>query len=82
MENYLRFIGARASCALQTTAEWMREYVLSHSAYAHDSVVSELICYDLMEALSAISHGDLAVPNLLGTDFVSLEQLKVPTLHP
>lgn len=44
----------RASGELKTTASWIREFVQSHPAYRHDSVISDAIAYDLVMELKAI----------------------------
>ena len=36
---------------LRTPATWIRNFVRSHPAYKHDSVVSQEINYDLMVAV-------------------------------
>lgn len=51
---------------LMTTARWMREFVQSHPDYKQDSVVSDLICYDLMTTCHKITSGELKCPKLLG----------------
>ena len=43
MTQYLHFIEQRALGKLQTPATWMRNFVRSHKAYKHDSVVSDEI---------------------------------------
>ena len=37
--------------SLATTATWMRNFVRSHPAYQHNSVVSQEINYDLLVAV-------------------------------
>lgn len=37
--------------SLQTPATWIRNFIRSHPAYKHDSVVSEEINHDLMVAV-------------------------------
>lgn len=37
--------------SLKTPATWMREFVQSHPAYKHDSVVNQEINYDLLRAV-------------------------------
>jgi glutamate--cysteine ligase catalytic subunit len=44
----------------------MRSFVQTHRKYQQDSVVSEEIAYDLLQACDAISIGDLIVPELTG----------------
>lgn len=49
ISNYLNLISHRASGKSETTARWMRTFVLHHPDYKHDSVVSDRISYDLMQ---------------------------------
>ncbi|GAB1193344.1 ADP-ribosylation factor GTPase-activating protein gcs1 [Aspergillus pseudonomiae] len=55
LATYLDLIRKRANGTLWTGARWIREYVASHPAYKHDSVVSEEICYDLVKAVEEMS---------------------------
>ena len=41
-----------------TGANWMREFVVSHPSYKHDSKVCEQICYDLMVSVNKISENN------------------------
>lgn len=43
----------------------MRNFVRSHPAYKFDSVVSEEINYDLIQAVDKIERGELQAPGLL-----------------
>lgn len=63
---YLDFIEKRVTGELVTPASWIRNFVKSHKAYNHDSVVTEEIAYDLMVACKQIGEGILHVPELLG----------------
>ena len=56
-----------AAGELMTTARWMRTFVQSHPDYKKDSVVSEKICYDLMDLCDRIAKNELAAPELFGT---------------
>ena len=38
-----------------TGANWVREFVMSHPSYKHDSLVCEKICYDLMVSINEMS---------------------------
>lgn len=51
IRTYLNLIKWRADGTLQTTATWMRSFIRQHPAYKGDSVVSEEINFDLMNAL-------------------------------
>lgn len=49
-----------------TTASWIRKFVLSHTDYKHDSVVSDKITYDLMRHMHDVSEGIVPCPELIG----------------
>lgn len=66
LDAYMQFIEKRACGELVTPATWMRNYVRSHPAYEHDSVVSDEIAYDLMMACRDIGEGKKHVSELLG----------------
>lgn len=63
---YLHFIEQRANGELVTPATWQRNFVRNHPAYKGDSVVSDEIAFDLMQACKDIGEGKLHVPELLG----------------
>lgn len=54
VNKYLDFIHKRASGEILTGASWMRQFVMNHPAYKHDSVVSEEIAYDMLLRLSQV----------------------------
>jgi len=66
IDQYLSFIEKRANGTLQTPATWMRNFVRSHPEYQQDSVVSQGIAYDLMEACDEIGRGIRQCPEILG----------------
>ena len=66
IDKYMDFICARASGELLTPAQWMRRFVRTHPDYKADSVVSERIAADLMQACHRIGKGELRVPELHG----------------
>ncbi|CAK4637213.1 hypothetical protein LEN26_014276 [Aphanomyces euteiches] len=66
VDKYLALIAKRATGELPTTATWMRRFVQSHPEYAHDSVVSSTIAYDLMDTCAKIGEGAIQCPELLG----------------
>jgi glutamate--cysteine ligase catalytic subunit len=49
-----------------STATWIRKFVMEHRDYQHDSVVSDVIAYDLMVACREIGEGERVCPELLG----------------
>ncbi|KDQ20142.1 hypothetical protein BOTBODRAFT_27552 [Botryobasidium botryosum FD-172 SS1] len=69
LEKYLNLVRQRANGTLLTTAAWMRKFVQSHPGYAHDSVVSEEINYDLIRTLDEIARGAREGNDLLPADY-------------
>ncbi|KAG9398370.1 hypothetical protein AC1031_014706 [Aphanomyces cochlioides] len=66
VDKYLALIAKRATGELPTAATWMRRFVQCHPEYAHDSVVSSTIAYDLMDTCAKIGEGAIQCPELLG----------------
>ena len=66
VENYLRFIRMRATGEVLTTAAWIRKFVRKHPDYKHDSVVTQLINYDLLTACHEIGIGKRTATELIG----------------
>ncbi|TYZ59726.1 hypothetical protein PybrP1_006638 [[Pythium] brassicae (nom. inval.)] len=66
VSQYLCLIAKRASGELPTAATWMRRFVRAHPDYAHDSVVSSSIAYDLLRECQDIGEGLKQCPELLG----------------
>ncbi|VDN11299.1 unnamed protein product [Dibothriocephalus latus] len=70
IHQYLKLIGKRASGELPTAASWMRQYIMNHPDYKHDSVVSAKVASDLMNECLAVTSGQSDVtenPLLRGT---------------
>ncbi len=65
VEKYLHLFELRASGRLMTPATWIRNFVTQHKEYKMDSVVNEIINYDLMLKLSKIANGDEQCPEML-----------------
>ncbi|KAF2136695.1 uncharacterized protein K452DRAFT_279650 [Aplosporella prunicola CBS 121167] len=57
---YLELVRRRASGEFWTAARWMRETVRAHPSYAGDGVVSEHVCFELMERVVRMVEGDRA----------------------
>lgn len=55
LQRYLDLIRKRADGSLWTVSKWVRKFVMSHSEYKHDSVVSDKICYDLVKAVEEMT---------------------------
>lgn len=60
--NYLKFISKKASGELKTTSRWIRDFIDDHPDYNHDSVITEVINYDLLKLCSKISTGEVENP--------------------
>lgn len=56
--TYLLFIKLRSSGKIPTTSKFIRDFVINHSEYKHDSKVSELINYELLKKVDRISNYD------------------------
>ncbi|XP_078473093.1 glutamate--cysteine ligase catalytic subunit-like isoform X1 [Lampetra planeri] len=65
ISHYLELISKRASGELGTTAQRLRAFVSGHPDYAHDSVISERVNYDLLLRCDALAR---AQPHGHGTD--------------
>lgn len=57
LAKYLELIRRRADGRAWTNARWMREFVAGHAGYGGDSVVSEQMSYDLVQAVEEVSEG-------------------------
>jgi glutamate--cysteine ligase catalytic subunit len=68
ISRYLNLISSRASGATMTTAQWIRQFVHTHSEYQHDSRVTEGINYDLICTLARVTRGEVNVPELTGKE--------------
>ncbi|RHY35780.1 hypothetical protein DYB25_010711 [Aphanomyces astaci] len=66
VDRYLNLIAKRATGELPTAATWMRRFVQCHPEYAHDSVVTSSIAFDLLDVCAKIGEGAMPCPELLG----------------
>nr|CAD7419820.1 unnamed protein product [Timema poppensis] len=78
IQQYLKLIQRRAAGDLHTTASWIRDFVQTHPDYKQDSVVSDLINYDLLSRIHGVQSGDVSCPELLGTSLKSKTQENIP----
>lgn len=74
IHNYLDLIRRRSNGSLLTPATWMRNFVRSHPAYKHDSVVSAEINYDLIVAVDEIERGVRKAEDLLPADYTGSKE--------
>lgn len=63
---YLDLIRKRANGTLWTAAKWIREFVMSHEEYNHDSVVTEGINHDLVGAVVDVEGENWGEPKTAG----------------
>jgi len=70
MTKYLDFIEKRATGQLVTPATWIRNFIRGHEDYKLDSVVTDVIAYDLLVACKEIGEGKRAAPELLGDNVI------------
>ncbi|KAJ7262220.1 glutamate-cysteine ligase catalytic subunit [Mycena haematopus] len=74
IHNYLDLVRHRADGSLVTSATWIRNFVRSHPAYKHDSVVSAEINYDLIVAVDEIERGVRTADDLLPADYTGSKE--------
>ncbi|CAE6431302.1 unnamed protein product [Rhizoctonia solani] len=77
LKKYLDLIRRRADGSLQTPATWIRNFIRSHPAYKHDSVVSREVNYDLVKAIDEIERGDRRAPELLPSSYTGSNYMEV-----
>jgi len=70
LRKYLELVRLRADGSLKTTATWMREYIRSHPAYKHDSVVGPEVNYDLLKTIDKIERGERKAHDLLPAHYL------------
>ncbi|KAF2670107.1 GCS-domain-containing protein [Microthyrium microscopicum] len=59
LADYLSLVRSRANLKVKTPAQLIRDFVMTHAAYKHDSVVSDEIQYDLIEETIRLVEKDL-----------------------
>ncbi|KAI8926839.1 glutamate-cysteine ligase-domain-containing protein [Entophlyctis helioformis] len=59
LKRYVTLISQKASGERMTAAAWIRSFVTQHPGYAHDSVVTDEITYDLCKAAQNLFADDL-----------------------
>jgi glutamate--cysteine ligase catalytic subunit len=62
VDRYLTFLSDRAAGRIATTANWMRQFVVSHPKYQQDSKVSAEVAYDLLRECREWSARDMFPP--------------------
>jgi len=66
LNDYMEFISLRAAGKIQTNAQFLREFVRSHSTYKKDSRVTQEAAYDLCLKAKRIGEGLEQCPEILG----------------
>ncbi|RNF07446.1 gamma-glutamylcysteine synthetase [Trypanosoma rangeli] len=59
LEGYLRFISMRASGKIPTAAQYLREFVVQHPDYKHDSRLTQQIAHDLVLHVHKLACGKI-----------------------
>jgi glutamate--cysteine ligase catalytic subunit len=75
LATYLDLIRRRASGELCTMARWMRDFVDTHPSYARDSVVSDEITKDLIDAVIAVGEKERQGQNFADAGIRGLDKL-------
>lgn len=73
--QYLNLIAGRASGKYSTTAQWIRDFVLSHPEYKKDSVVNERVNYDLTVLIGKITKGEVVIKELVGDNPATMAKM-------
>lgn len=63
---YLTFLLERAKGEIQTGAKFIRDFVLNHPEYQHDSIVTNKIAFDLMSSIINMNNSAEERAKLLG----------------
>ena len=70
LDKYLDFISRKAKGELWTDAKYVRNFVLNHPKYNHDSILTEEINYDLIKHILKIQRGEIKPKELFnGVNF-------------
>jgi glutamate--cysteine ligase catalytic subunit len=64
-EQYIDLIRRRSNGSLQTTAAFLREFVVQHPAYQRDSVVPPVVAHDIVRLADDLAAGKLAFDSFL-----------------
>lgn len=64
--EYIKFIKRRASGELWTGSKLIRQFIMNHPKYKHDSVITDEINYDLIIYILKIQKGELKPTELFG----------------
>ena len=68
IETYLALVSSRARGSAWTSAKWQRDFVRNHPQYREDSVVRNVIAYDMLQAQKEISRVNGKVAAGLGKE--------------
>lgn len=68
LNEYLDFISKRASGKYWTGAKYIRNFILNHPLYKHDSIINDKINYDLICHLLKIQNGEIKPEEMFGKE--------------
>ena len=78
IERYLKFISMRASGAIPTTANYLRDFVTKHTDYKHDSRLTETIALDVAMLAKGLADGTVTDEAYLPAELLSCAE---PSTH-
>lgn len=70
LDTYLDFLADRASGKIKTGAAWIRDFILTHPDYKHDSRVPQSAAYDLLVKCKDIGQGNVHEQTLTGKNVI------------
>ena len=70
VEAYIELIPRRASGELNTAANFLREFVVSHPTYKKDSRLTPEIAHDIVELADRLARGDTAIEGFLPAELL------------
>lgn len=80
IQGYMRIIINRINGTTMTTASWIRDFVVNHSDYKHDSVVTPTIFNNLMDKLIEFTETGECCSHLLASEYCGdILQNQMPT---
>lgn len=67
---FLNFLLERSKGEVRTGARFIRDFVLNHPDYKHDSIISNQVAYDLMSTIINMNHSPDERAKLLGKKWI------------
>lgn len=64
LKAHVNLVRQRSTGERKTGATWIREFVMNHPLYKHDSIVSREINYDLCQRIFGLDSSELLIHNI------------------